>query len=89
MHANLKHISNSSEREMRLLSLRRTLGHGIHDDFKTAANRLRDILIRDFEKEIALTVEFIERDNHTKAAAHRAMAWAIHDTLRDLEMMTG
>jgi hypothetical protein len=89
MHANLKHISNSSEREMRLLSLRRTLGHGIHDDFRRAANRLRDILIRDFEKEIAMAVEFIERDNHTKAAAHRAMAHAIHSTLRDLEMMMG
>jgi hypothetical protein len=89
IHANHKHISNSSEREMRLLTLRRTLGHGIHDDFRIAADRLADILNRDFEREMALAVGFIERNNHTKAAAHRAMANAIHNTLRDLEMMTG
>jgi hypothetical protein len=74
---------------MRLLSLRRTLGHGVHNDYRRAANRLRDVLIRDFEREIALAVDFIKRDDHTKAAVHRAMAHAIHNTLRDLEMMTG
>ena len=87
IHASRKHTSSSSEREMRLLSLRRTLRHGIDDDFRRAANRLRDILIRDFERETASAMEFIKRDDHTKAVAHRVMAHAIHNTLRDLEMM--
>jgi hypothetical protein len=74
---------------MKLLSLRSTLGTGIDDDFRRAANRLRDILIRDFERETASALEFIERGDHTKAVAHRAMAHAIHNTLRDLEIMIG
>jgi hypothetical protein len=42
---------------MRLLRLRRRIGHGLHDDFARAGDRLRDILIRDFERETALVVE--------------------------------
>ena len=57
IHGNRKHISSSSEREMRLLRLRRRIGHGLHDDFARAGDRLRDILIRDFERETALVVE--------------------------------
>lgn len=89
IHASRKHTSNWSQREMKLLSLRSTLGTGIDDDLRRAANRLRDILIRDFERETASAVEFIERGDHTKAATHRAMAHAIHNTLRDLELMIG
>jgi hypothetical protein len=74
---------------MRLLSLRRKLGHGPDDDFRRAGDRLRDILIRDFERETALAVRFIERNDLTKAARHRAMAHVIHNTLRDLEVMIG
>jgi hypothetical protein len=47
------------------------------------------MLIGDFERETASAVEFIERDDHTKAAAHGAMAHAIHNTMRDLELMIG
>ena len=86
-HKDRIRISNSSKREMRLLSLSRKLGHGLDEDFRKAGDRLRNILIRDFERETALTVVFIERNDLTKAARHRAMAHAIHNTLRDLEMM--
>jgi hypothetical protein len=89
IHGNRKHISSSSEREMRLLRLKRKLGHGLDDDFTRAGDKLRDILIRDFERETALAVVFIERNDLTKAARHRAMAHAIHNTLRDLEIMIG
>ena len=51
IHGNRKHISSSSERETRLLRLRRKLGHGLDDDFTRAGDRLRNILIRDFERE--------------------------------------
>ena len=89
IHASRKHTSSSSERELRLLSLRRKRGHGIDDDFRRAANRLRDILIRDFDREMALAEVFVDRNDLIETAYHRAMAYAIHNTLRDLEMMIG
>ena len=45
---------------MILLTLSRKLGHGLDDDFKRAGNRLRDILVRDFEREIALASVFVD-----------------------------
>ena len=74
---------------MRLLSLSRKLGHGLDDDFRGAGDRLRNILINDFERETALSVVFIERNDLTVASQHRAMAHAIHNTLRDLELIIG
>jgi hypothetical protein len=46
-------------------------------------------LIRDFDKEMALADVFVDRNDLTEAAYHRALAYAIHNTLRDLEMMVG
>ena len=68
IHKDRRRISNSSKREMRLLSLSRKLGHGLDEDFRKAGDRLRNILIRDFERETALTVVFIERNDLTKAS---------------------
>ena len=38
-------------REMMLLCLSRKLGHGLDDDIRRAGNRLRDVLVRDFERD--------------------------------------
>ena len=89
IQANRNQVSSSSEREMILLSLSRKLGHGLDDDFRTAGNRLRDILVRDFEREIALASVFVGQNDLTVASQHRAMAHAIHNTLRDLELIIG
>ena len=87
IQANRNHVSSSSEREMILLSLSRKLGHGLDDDIRMAGNRLRDILVRDFDREIALASVFVGRNDLTVASQHKAMAHAIHNTLSDLEMM--
>ncbi|MGC1131986.1 MAG: hypothetical protein WA941_04130 [Nitrososphaeraceae archaeon] len=82
-------MSNSSEREGRLRSLSRKLGYELDEDFSRAGNRLRDILIRDFDRDMALAEVFVDRNDLIEAAYHRALAYAIHNTLRDLEMMIG
>jgi hypothetical protein len=46
-------------------------------------------LIRDFDREMALAEVFVDRNDPIEAAYHRAMAYAIHNTPRDLEMMIG
>jgi len=46
-------------------------------------------LIRDFDREMALAEVFADRNDLIEAAYHRALAYAIHNTLRDLEMMIG
>jgi hypothetical protein len=65
------------------------MGRELDEDFRRAGNTLRDILIRDFDKEIALAKVFADRNDLTEATYHRVMAYAIHNTLRDLEMMIG
>ena len=87
IQANRNHISSSSEREMVMLCLSRRLGYGLDDDIRRAGNRLRDILVRDFDREIALASVFVGRNDLTVASQHKAMAHAIHNTLSDLEMM--
>jgi hypothetical protein len=82
-------MSNSSEREGRLDNLSRKLGHELDEDFRRAGDKLKDILIRDFGKEMAPADIFVDRNDLTEAAYHRALAYAIHNTLRDLEMMIG
>jgi hypothetical protein len=82
-------MSSSSERGGRLHSLSRKLGYELDEDFRRAGNRLRDILIRDFDREMALAEVFVDRNDLIEAAYHRAMGYAIHNTLRDLEMMIG
>lgn len=62
-------------------------GHELDEDFGRAGNRLRDILILDFDREMALAEVFVDRNDLIEAAYHRAMAYAIHNTLRDLEMV--
>ena len=74
---------------MILLTLSRKLGHGLDDDIKRAGNRLRDILVRDFEREIALASVYVGRNDLNVASQHIAMAHAIHNTLRDLELIIG
>jgi hypothetical protein len=44
-------MSSSSEREGRLESLSRKLGYELDEDFRRAGIKLKDILIRDFDKE--------------------------------------
>jgi hypothetical protein len=61
----------------------------LDEDFRRAGNKLKDILIRDFDKEMALADIFVDRNDLTEAAYYRALAYAIHNTLRDLEMMIG
>jgi hypothetical protein len=82
-------MSSPSDRERKLSSLGRKLGHELDEDFRRAGNNIRDILSRDFDTEIALAEVFVDQNNLTQAAYHRAMAYAIHNTLRDLEMMIG
>ena len=82
-------MSNSSEREGRLDNLSRKLGHELDEDFRRAGDKLKDFLIRDFDKEMALADIFVDCNDLTEAAYHRALAYAIHNTLRDLEMMIG
>ena len=53
-------MSSSSDRERRLSSLARKLGHELDEDFRRAGNRLRDVLVRDFEKEMALAEVFAD-----------------------------
>ena len=80
-------MSSSSDRERRLSSLARKLGHELDEDFRRAGNRLRDVLVRDFEREMALAEVFADQNDLIEAAYHRTLAYAIHNTLKDLEMM--
>ena len=64
------------------------MGRELEEDFRRGGNILNDILIRDF-REIALAEGFADQNDLTGAAYHRAMAYAIRNTLRDLEMMIG
>jgi len=82
-------MSNSKQREKRLLSLTRKMGHEQNEDFKMASMRIRQILIRDFEREMALAEAFVEINALNEAAYHRTMSYAIHNTLRDLEVLIG
>jgi hypothetical protein len=54
-----------------------------------ASRRIRQILIRDFEREMALAEAFVEINALNDAAYHRTMSCAIHNTLRDLEVLIG
>jgi len=65
------------------------MGHELNEDFRRAGKRIREILIRDFEREMALAEVFAERKGFPEAAYHRAMSYAIHNTLRDNEVMIG
>lgn len=65
------------------------MGHELNEDFRRAGKRIREILIRDFEREMALAEVFAERNGLPEAAYHRAMSYAIHNTLRDIEVMIG
>jgi hypothetical protein len=76
-------------REEKLSSLSRKLGHELDEDFRKVGNKLKEVLIRDFDREMALAEVFVDRNDLTEATYHRAMAYAIHNTLRDLEMMIG
>ena len=80
-------MSSSSERENRLSSLGKKLGRELGDDFRMAGHKLRDILIRDFDREMALAEVFADRNDLIEAAYHRTLAYEIHNTLRDIEMM--
>ena len=80
-------MSSSSERENRLSSLGKKLGRELGDDFRRAGHKLRDILIRDFDREMALAEVFADRNDLIESAYHRTLAYAIHNTLRDIEMM--
>lgn len=82
-------MSSPSERERRLSGLAKKLGHELDEDFRRAGNRLRDVLLRDFDKEMSLAEVFADRNDLIEAAYHRTLAYAIHNTLRDLEMMIG
>ena len=82
-------MSSSSDRERRLSSLARKLGHELDEDFRRAGNKLKDVLIRDFNREVALAQVYGDRKDLIEAVYHRAMAYAIHNTLRDVEMMIG
>lgn len=89
IHRNLDDMSNSKQREKRLLGLTRKMGHEQNEDFKIASSRIRQILIRDFEREMALAEAFAEINALNEAAYHKTMSYAIHNTLRDLEVLIG
>jgi hypothetical protein len=55
-------------RERRLSSLARKLGHELDEDFRRAGNRLRDILIRDFDREMSLAEVYADRSDLVEAA---------------------
>ncbi len=72
-----------------MLSLNRKMGHELNEDFRRAGKSVREILVRDFEREIAIAEVFAERNVLSEAAYHSAMSYAIHNTLSDLEVMVG
>jgi hypothetical protein len=53
-------MSSSSEREIRLLNLSRKLGHELDEDFRRARNKLKDILIHDFDRDMALAEIYVD-----------------------------
>jgi hypothetical protein len=68
-------VSSPCERERRLSSLGRKLGHELDEDFRRVGNRLRD-----FDREMALAEVFADRNDLFEAAYHRTLAYAIHNT---------
>ena len=80
---------SSSDREMRLNSLRLKLGRDLEEDFRKEGSNLKQWLIRDFEREILLAESFALRENPAETVYHRALAEMIHRTLNDLESVTG
>jgi hypothetical protein len=68
-------MSNSKQREKRLLGLTRKMGHEQNEDFKIASSRIRQILIRDFEREMALAETFAEINALNEAAYHKTMSY--------------
>jgi hypothetical protein len=67
-------MSSSSKREERLESLSRKLGYELDEDFRRVGNKLNDILIRDFDKEMGLADIFVDLNDLTEAAYHRSLA---------------
>lgn len=69
--------------------LNKKLGYELEEGFRRVGNKLRDVLIRDFDRKMAYADVFLDRKYLIEAACHRALAYAIHNFLRDLEMMIG
>jgi hypothetical protein len=80
-------MSSSGERERRLRVLGNKLGYGLDEDFKRAGTSIRDSMIREFEREIVQAEAFANQNDLFEAAYHRSMAYAINNTLKDLESM--
>lgn len=77
----------SSERETRLNSLGMKLGRGLEEDFQKEGSGLREMFIRDFEREILLAESFAGRQDPTETVYHRVLADMLHRILKDLELI--
>ena len=77
-------MTNSSDRETRLNSLRLKLGREL-EEFRKYGPNLKNWLIRDFEREILLAEPFALEENPVETVYHRALAEMVHRTLNDLE----
>jgi hypothetical protein len=81
-------MTNSSDRETRLNSLRLKLGRDLEEDFRKEGPNLKSWLIRDFEREILLAEGFALQENPVETVYHRVLAEMIHRTLNDIESVT-
>jgi hypothetical protein len=82
-------MTSSSDRGMKLNSLRLKLGRELEEDFRKEGPNLKQWLVRDFEREILLAEAFALRENPVETVYHRALAEMTHRTLNDLESVTG
>ena len=64
----------SSDRETRLNSLGMKLGRRLEEDFQKEGSGLREMFIRDFEREILLAESFASRQDPTETVYHRVLA---------------
>jgi hypothetical protein len=78
-------MSNPSDREARLNSLRLKLGRELEEDFRKGGSDLMERLIHDFEREILLAESFAGREDPMETVYHRTTAEMIHKTLKTLE----
>ena len=78
--------SNPEERESRLNNLGSSFGRDLDVEIRRERVNLRNKLIQDFEREIALAEACTSRDDFAEALYHRVMADMAHRILKELEM---
>jgi hypothetical protein len=78
-------MTNSSDRETRLIGLQLKLGRDLVEDLRKEGPGLKEWFLRDFEREMILTEAFASRQEPGETVYHRALTQMIHRTLTELE----